>query len=159
MRSEEARLKRRIKVLERKLRRRDPNRPQKIRNYHLYALLLENNHYYVGMTAYKGAIKRYEQHKTGKGAQWTKIHKPLEMIEVIELGSCAQTNASKYENELTIKYVEMYGVQRVRGGSMAMVSQAQAELAYNKMARVTVTREADDAPLAELEWLRQERPL
>lgn len=41
----------------------------------LYVLQLENGKYYVGKT--NDITRRYNEHKEGKGCEWTKIHLSL----------------------------------------------------------------------------------
>lgn len=42
---------------------------------YIYILELENGNYYVGKT--DGLEKRLEQHFSGQGSEWTKLHKPI----------------------------------------------------------------------------------
>lgn len=76
----------------------------------VYVLALENDKIYVGIT-YSFNI-RIAQHLAGTGAKWTKLHKPLKVIEIIHTGI-----TSKTENETTLKYKAIYGDDNVRGGS------------------------------------------
>jgi predicted GIY-YIG superfamily endonuclease len=94
-----------------------------IRDYRLYVLQLENEKYYVGVTAYKNVKVRYQQHLDGIGAKWTALHKPKSIIEVKELGMLKQSDAALLEDELTLYYMEKYGVASVRGGSMCAVDE------------------------------------
>jgi len=75
----------------------------------IYVLKLENDYYYVGKT--NDLAKRFEQHKTGKGSTWTKIHKPLSYDKVIEKASPLD------EDKTTKEYMIKYGIDKVRGGS------------------------------------------
>lgn len=52
--------KKKAKAIKRKLK--NPTR-----HYYLYLLKLEDSCYYIGMTSYKDAKQRYEQHKAGEG--------------------------------------------------------------------------------------------
>ena len=45
----------------------------------LYVLELTNKKYYIGKTT--DVIRRYEEHKSGKGSAWTSKYKPLSLIE------------------------------------------------------------------------------
>lgn len=92
-----------------------PKEP-KIRNYHLYALELESGFYYVGMTT--SPSRRYLQHCEGAGAIWTKLHKPVRMIETRDLGVCAHNTAIKAENLMVREYMNIYGMYKVRGGDL-----------------------------------------
>ena len=48
--------------------------------FNLYVLKLVKNKYYVGITC-KNVHVRVSQHKNGKGAAWTKLYKPVNVIE------------------------------------------------------------------------------
>lgn len=109
----------------------------KMRHYRLYALRLKNDKYYVGMTA-QSVNARYEQHYSGKGSKWTSIHQPINVVESIELGLTSEGNSARKENELTVKYMEKYGVQNVRGGSMCFLDESRCRLALNRYSRVKI---------------------
>jgi cellular nucleic acid-binding protein len=80
----------------------------------LYVLQLESGKYYVGKTS--DVMKRFEQHKTGVGAAWTKKYKPTRMIE------CRVLTSDHDENNVTKDYMKKYGINNVRGGSYTQVS-------------------------------------
>jgi len=46
--------------------------------YYVYVLECENGSFYIGQT--ENLPKRWEEHITGKGANWTKAHKPVKII-------------------------------------------------------------------------------
>ena len=48
------------------------------KHYYIYVLLTENNTYYCGYT--DDVNKRFEKHKQGIGAKYTKSHKPLKVV-------------------------------------------------------------------------------
>jgi len=75
----------------------------------IYVLKLENDYYYVGKT--NDLAKRFEEHKSGNGSTWTKIHKPLSYDKVIEKASPLD------EDKITKEYMIKYGIDKVRGGS------------------------------------------
>lgn len=74
----------------------------------VYVLKLENGKYYVGET--RDMIRRFQQHLGDTGAAWTKIHKPIELLDFWE-----KENKSD-ENTTTIQYMVEYGIDNVRGG-------------------------------------------
>lgn len=45
--------------------------------YYVYLILCENNSLYCGWTT--NLIKRFQVHKSGKGAKYTRAHKPIEI--------------------------------------------------------------------------------
>lgn len=79
----------------------------------VYVLLLEDDCYYVGMS-YNLNI-RLSQHWGGSGAKWTRLHKPLKVLEVVYPAE------KTTENEITKRYMETYGSEKVRGGSWCRV--------------------------------------
>ena len=54
---------------------------------------------------------RWSQHCDGNGAGFTKLYKPIKILEVFPNGSL------QMENEITLQYMEKYGKDHVRGGS------------------------------------------
>lgn len=73
----------------------------------VYVLKLKGGYFYIGFTRYLQL--RIRQHFNGKGAKFTKLHKPLKVVEVID-GDLI------IEHMMTRKYIEKYGVDKVRGG-------------------------------------------
>lgn len=82
--------------------------------YKIYVLKLEGGYYYIGIS--RRPEKRFRAHLKGKGATWTKAHKPLEIVEVRETFLTLESEAVIKENEVTIEYAKQYGHGRVRGG-------------------------------------------
>jgi predicted GIY-YIG superfamily endonuclease len=74
----------------------------------LYVLELTNKKYYVGKTT--DMMRRYEEHKNGKGSQWTSKYKPLKML------LCRALEGVHDENNTTKDYMKKYGIEHVRGG-------------------------------------------
>jgi len=74
----------------------------------VYVLELEQGNYYVGIT-YSLNV-RLAQHWSGSGAKWTRLHRPIRVVEVLYPATVLD------ENETTKKYMEQYGYDRVRGG-------------------------------------------
>ena len=87
----------------------------KFNTFNIYVLKLVQDKYYIGKT-YKDILIRYEQHKNGFGAEWTKLYKPIKMIEFF------QTTDKFKEDTYTKKYMEKYGIENVRGGSYTKIN-------------------------------------
>lgn len=80
----------------------------------LYALKLEDEKYYIGLT--RNITKRFISHKKGMGSWWTKIYQPIEIIEIRKTNIISESEASKLEDKMTIEYAIKYGTDNVRGG-------------------------------------------
>ena len=75
----------------------------------IYVIHLQNDKYYIGKTV--NPHFRFETHFTNNGAEWTKLHKPIKILELIP--NCDDYDEDKY----TYKYMDKYGIDNVRGGS------------------------------------------
>lgn len=86
----------------------------------IYILELENNKYYVGKT--NNISFRINDHINNNGSFWTKKYKPKKLLEVIE--NCDNFDEDKY----TLKYMEKYGINNVRGGSFCQIKLSESNL-------------------------------
>lgn len=87
----------------------------------IYVLKLEHNCFYIGMTLRKNINKRFQEHFEGKGSEWTKLHKPLEILEIYY-------HSDEWdENKITKKYMDLYGIDKVRGGSYCNINLSNLE--------------------------------
>ena len=75
----------------------------------IYILQLENKKYYIGKTS--NPDFRLGQHFNSSGSQWTKKYKPYKVIEIIP--NCDNFDEDKH----TLKFMEKYGINNVRGGT------------------------------------------
>ena len=76
----------------------------------IYVLKCRNNRYYVGKTN-RLLEDRISEHFASNGSEWTKRYTPIEVIET-------KTDADEFdEDKYTKKYMKLYGIDRVRGGS------------------------------------------
>ena len=80
---------------------------------YIYVLLLENSKYYIGKTS--NPKFRIENHFDNNGAEWTKMHKPIKVLKIIP--NCDNYDEDKY----TLKYMDKYGIDNVRGGSYTSI--------------------------------------
>jgi hypothetical protein len=80
---------------------------------YIYVLQLENNKYYIGKT--ENPKIRLENHFKSNGSEWTKLYKPIKIIEIIP--DCDNYDEDKY----TKIYMDKYGIDNVRGGSYVQI--------------------------------------
>lgn len=80
----------------------------------LYVLKLIKDKYYVGISRNDITI-RYKQHLKGNSATWTRMYKPLYIIESIK------TNTMFDEDKYTKIYMNKFGIENVRGGSYSNI--------------------------------------
>ncbi len=90
------------------------SRPLKEDEFVIYVLKLEDDKYYVGRT--KNPSVRLEDHFHSNGSSWTKKYKPIEVLETIRC--CDVYDEDKY----TLKYMNTYGINNVRGGTYVTVN-------------------------------------
>jgi hypothetical protein len=86
----------------------------------IYVLQLEEGKYYIGKT--NNPQFRLESHFNSNGSEWTKIYKPLKILELIP--NCDDYDEDKY----TRKYMDKYGINNVRGGSFVSVNLDESTL-------------------------------
>lgn len=79
----------------------------------IYVLELDGNKYYVGKTT--NPDFRLDTHFDVGGSAWTIKYKPIKLIELI--AECDNFDEDKY----TLKYMEKYGIENVRGGSFCQI--------------------------------------
>lgn len=90
-----------------------------VKHYWLYVLRLQNNKFYLGITSRKNPNVRINEHMNGfYSAQWVKRYKPIEFIEILELGNVTTAEAERLELKQTVQYMKKYGYQNVRGGKL-----------------------------------------
>ena len=74
----------------------------------LYMMQLEHGKYYVGES--KDPVKTLEEHREGLGPFWTKIHRPIRILETVSFKQKKDVTA------YTKLAMHRYGVENVRGG-------------------------------------------
>jgi predicted GIY-YIG superfamily endonuclease len=85
----------------------------------VYILKLDNNKYYVGRTS--DINTRISEHFDGKGSEWCKINKPVDIIEILQ-------NCNNFEEDKHVKiYMMKYGIDNVRGGSYSKIKLTDAQ--------------------------------
>ena len=98
-----------------------------IQTQSIYILELNNNKYYVGKTS-ENVNYRMKQHCDGIGSSWTKMYHPIKILEIIP--NCDSYDEDKY----TLKYMDKYGIDNVRGGSFSKINLNKVDIqTINKM--------------------------
>ena len=90
--------------------------------WYLYVLYLTNDYYYIGITLYPS--RRINEHKVGKGANFTKRNPPLKMIECYCLNNSDRKLCYKLETAKTREYRLKYGDNKVVGGKHLFLGKA-----------------------------------
>lgn len=94
----------------------------------VYVLLLQDNKYYVGRTT--NPYFRIDEHFNLNGSVWTQKYNPIKLIELIN--NCDEFD----EDKITLKYIQKYGIDNVRGGSFCQeILTEQEKLFIEKMIR------------------------
>lgn len=79
----------------------------------IYTLLCEQNKYYIGKS--KKINIRIEDHFDDKGSAWTKLYKPIDILEI-------KLNCDSFdEDKITLQYMQKFGINNVRGGSFTKI--------------------------------------
>jgi hypothetical protein len=81
---------------------------------YIYVLRLHSNKYYIGKT--NNPKFRMQTHYDSNGSEWTKKYKPITIHELIP--DCDNFD----EDKITIKYMEKYGIDNVRGGTFSQIN-------------------------------------
>lgn len=84
------------------------------KSFNLYVLKLIQDKFYIGKTT-QNVYNRFNQHKIGIGSSWTKLYKPIKILEKFE------TRDKFEEDKYTKKYMDLYGIDNVRGGSYSNI--------------------------------------
>ncbi|MNN44048.1 GIY-YIG nuclease superfamily protein [compost metagenome] len=91
-------------------------------DYGLFVLKLEDEHYFVGYSTKPDV--RIKRHFAGKGADWTALHKPLEVVTTRSLGFMTEAEAAAKAADATAALMRLFGWQKVRGGIWKSIDEA-----------------------------------
>jgi hypothetical protein len=98
----------------------------------IYILQLEDNKYYIGKTTQPEI--RLESHFNSNGSSWTKKYKPTNVLDIIP--NCDDFDEDKY----TLKYMQKYGINNVRGGTFCEIKFDKENLATIKKNLATIKK-------------------
>ena len=85
-------------------------------NKKVYVLQLEQNKYYVGESIYPE--KRINDHFSGKGSAWTRLYKPIKILEPF-----TKKQDNFWELSETIQRMGYHGADNVRGSLFTKTSE------------------------------------
>lgn len=91
------------------------------KKYTFYTLECEDGKYYSGRTE-KNKFERFYEHHIGEGSAFTKKYKPLRIVESFESSDLFD------EDKTVLRYMNLYGVDNVRGGSYSKLTLSGIEL-------------------------------
>ena len=86
-----------------------------------YTLELEGGHYYVGISQH--VCKRVGDHFLSQGSRWTKLHKPVRVLEVVMI---LNEDPKDWEKRQTLNMMRQHGWANVRGGPYTRVDMRRA---------------------------------
>ena len=85
----------------------------------VYVLKLQQGKYYVGKT-HRTIIERYEEHARGLGSNWTRLYPPIPWpTGVLAVITTADNHRETSE---TLRYMQIHGIENVRGGPYSQVT-------------------------------------
>jgi hypothetical protein len=87
----------------------------------IYVLKLQQGKYYVGRT-HKPMKERFEEHQRGTGSAWTRKYPPIRVLYEVP------TSDRFRENNESLKCMEQYGIDNVRGGRYSQVTLSNADI-------------------------------
>ncbi|TNF78776.1 GIY-YIG nuclease family protein [Pseudomonas sp. ICMP22404] len=82
--------------------------------YGLFVLKLEGGYYFVGYSTKPNV--RINRHFAGKGADWTSLHRPIEVLSKRSLGFLTESQAATKATDATVALMRLFGWEKVRGG-------------------------------------------
>lgn len=88
---------------------------------YVYVMKCIEDKYYVGQT--DNIVRRFDEHKSGRGASWTKLYPAEAIIKLVET-----TGMDFVELSVTLETMNKYGVANVRGGPFAHVELSQTDI-------------------------------
>lgn len=106
--------------------------------FHLYVLECAKDKFYIGVS--KNPRRRFEQHKEGNGAEFTKKYKPIKIYKTRPLGKMSYEEAVQYENLCTLVWKNKLGSDKVSGG----------DYCHKKISRANIKRKIDSAEIKDL---------
>ena len=99
---------------------------------YIYILQLEKGKFYVGKSI-KYPSFNLDSHFKSNGPEWTKIYKPIKMIQIIPNCDDYQDKYTRmFMDKYTRMFMDKYGIDNVRGGSFVSVELEQSTINHLK---------------------------
>ena len=99
----------------------------------IYILGLKDSKYYVGRSS--NIERRVIQHHKGSGSSWTRKYPVNKLLRVYK--NCDPYDEDKY----TLKLMDKYGIENVRGGSYVLPELSEADInSINRRIRMATDR-------------------
>lgn len=96
--------------------------------WQLYVLELQHGYYYIGITF--DVSKRLAEHSAGLGANFTRAHKPIRVVETFSCETDDKDIAQQIENKKTVEYAIKYGGDKVKGGKYFIASKLNRKVRF-----------------------------
>jgi len=99
-------------------------------NINLYVFQLTHGCFYIGCS--EDVNRSFVELRAGFGPEWTRTHKPISIIQVVE-------NAEEYhETAILYEYFKVHGLDKVRGGPYrtSILSPTQQKNIRDKLAEI-----------------------
>ncbi len=100
---------------------------------YLYVLQLEYNKFYIGRT--ENVDKRVADHILGNGSEWTRLYRVMCLLEWHVLTDVFD------EDKYVKKYMNLYGIDNVRGGSYSKTILSKEQKKFIKAELKTVNNQ------------------
>lgn len=114
LRKELAKAKAKVRKIKTELRRIGSDDNTNRRKRYIYVLKCKGDRYYIGQTV--NLNRRMREHLDGTGGWFTAQYPPIGMIDNFYAGYLTESQALHHETQTTARYMDIYSIDRVRGG-------------------------------------------
>ena len=114
----------------------------------VYVVLCDDNSFYIG--ASNDLKRRWTEHTTGQGAEWTKTHKPIKIIHHEEFSS--QKEVYKREKELKTGFGRKWLKREFKAGRLRQAGKVPKDDKWKKKYKEPVLPSIEGAPEFPASW-------
>ena len=115
----------------------------------VYVILCNDNSFYIG--ASNDLKRRWTEHTTGQGAEWTKSHKPIKIIHHEEFSS--QKEVYKREKELKTGFGRKWLKREFKAGRLRQAGKVPKDDKWKKKYKGSEKPEIENLPDIPATWL------